>query len=55
VLFAALQAAGDLLDLFGGFTLAMAYDPLSQNQSSVFGRFYNLVAGHHPFATDGHW
>ena len=54
LLFAALQAAGDLLDLFGGFTLAMAYDPLSQNQSSVFGRFYNLVAVTILFASDGH-
>ena len=44
MLFAALQAAGDLIDVFGGFTLAMGYDPLSQNQSSIFGRFYNLVA-----------
>jgi flagellar biosynthetic protein FliR len=54
LLFAALQAAGDLLDLFGGFTLAQAYDPLSQNQSSVFGRFYNMVAVTLLFATDGH-
>jgi flagellar biosynthetic protein FliR len=54
LLFAALQAAGDLLDLFGGFTLAQAYDPLSQNQSSVFGRFYNMVAVTILFATDGH-
>ena len=54
LLFAALQAAGDLLDLFGGFTLAMGYDPLSQNQSSIFGRFYNLVAVTILFASDGH-
>lgn len=54
ILFAALQAAGDLIDLFGGFTLAMGYDPLSQNQSSIFGRFYNLVAVTLLFATDGH-
>ncbi|GIE97877.1 flagellar biosynthetic protein FliR [Paractinoplanes rishiriensis] len=54
LLFAALQAAGDLLDLFGGFTLAMGYDPLSMNQSSVFGRFYNLVAATLLFATEGH-
>jgi len=52
--FAALQAAGDLLDVFGGFTLAMAYDPLSMNQSSIFGRFYNLVAVTLLFASDGH-
>nr|WP_296073785.1 flagellar biosynthetic protein FliR [uncultured Actinoplanes sp.] len=54
LLFAALQAAGDLLDLFGGFTLAMGYDPLSLNQSSVFGRFYNLVAVTILFASEGH-
>jgi flagellar biosynthetic protein FliR len=54
MLFAALQAAGDLLDVFGGFTLAMGYDPLSQNQSSVFGRFYNLVAITILFASEGH-
>ncbi|MEU4239282.1 flagellar biosynthetic protein FliR [Actinoplanes sp. NPDC026619] len=54
MLFAALQAAGDLLDVFGGFTLAMGYDPLSMNQSSVFGRFYNLVAVTILFASGGH-
>jgi flagellar biosynthetic protein FliR len=54
MLFSALQAAGDMLDLFGGFTLATAYDPLSFNQSSVFGRLYNLVAVTILFATQGH-
>jgi flagellar biosynthesis protein FliR len=54
LLFAALQAAGDLIDVFGGFTLAYAFDPLSQSQSSVFGRFYNLVAVTLLFASDGH-
>jgi flagellar biosynthetic protein FliR len=52
--FTAIQAAGDLLDLFGGFALASAYDPLSQNQTSVFGRFYNLFAVTLLFASDGH-
>lgn len=52
--FAAIQAAGDLLDLFGGFTLAFAFDPLSQSQSSVFGRFYNLMAVTLLFASNGH-
>jgi flagellar biosynthetic protein FliR len=52
--FAALQAAGDLIDVFGGFTLAFAFDPLSQTQSSVFGRFYNLIAVTLLFASDGH-
>jgi flagellar biosynthetic protein FliR len=54
MLFSAIQAAGDMLDLFGGFTLAAAYDPLSFNQSSVFGRFYNLVAVTILFGTQGH-
>jgi flagellar biosynthetic protein FliR len=54
LLFAALQAAGDLIDVFGGFTLAMAFDPLSQSQSSIFGRFYNLMAITLLFASDGH-
>jgi flagellar biosynthetic protein FliR len=54
ILFAAIQAAGDLLDVFGGFTLAMAYDPLSQSQSSIFGRFYSLVAVTLLFASNGH-
>ncbi|GAA2697049.1 MULTISPECIES: flagellar biosynthetic protein FliR [Actinoplanes] len=54
LLFAALQAAGDLLDLFGGFTLAMAYDPLGMSQNAVFGRFYNLIAITLLFASDGH-
>jgi flagellar biosynthetic protein FliR len=54
LLFAAIQAAGDLIDVFGGFTLAMAFDPLSQSQSSIFGRFYNLMAVTLLFATDGH-
>jgi flagellar biosynthetic protein FliR len=52
--FAAIQAAGDLIDVFGGFTLAMAFDPLSLSQSSIFGRFYNLMAVTLLFASDGH-
>jgi flagellar biosynthetic protein FliR len=52
--FAAIQAAGDMIDVFGGFSLAYAFDPMSATQSSVFGRFYNLVAITLLFATDGH-
>jgi flagellar biosynthetic protein FliR len=46
--------AGDLIDMFGGFTLSYAFDPLSTTQSSVFGRFYNLIAVTLLFASDGH-
>jgi flagellar biosynthetic protein FliR len=52
--FAAVQAAGDLIDVFGGFSLAFGFDPLSQTSTSVFGRLYNLVAVTLLFATDGH-
>jgi flagellar biosynthetic protein FliR len=52
--FAAIQAAGELIDLFGGFTVAPAYDPLSNAQSSTFGRFYQLLATMLLFAIDGH-
>ncbi|WP_432536748.1 flagellar biosynthetic protein FliR [Kineococcus arenarius] len=44
LVFAAVQAAGDLIDLFGGFQMASAYDPLSQNQTAVFGKLYNWTA-----------
>ena len=54
VLFTAVQAAGELVDLFGGFTIASAYDPFSQSVSSVFGRFYNLLATMILFAINGH-
>src|SRR3954447_18078845 len=40
----ALQAAGGLVDLFAGFSLAAILDPVSQTQSAIFGRFYELVA-----------
>ncbi|SDY81637.1 flagellar biosynthetic protein FliR [Micromonospora pattaloongensis] len=52
--FAAIQLAGDLIDLFGGFSVAFAFDPMSNASSSVFGRFYNLVAVTLLFASDGH-
>ena len=44
LVFAAVQAAGDMIDLFGGFQMASAYDPLSQNQTAIFGKLYNWTA-----------
>ncbi|WP_205752866.1 flagellar biosynthetic protein FliR [Cryptosporangium phraense] len=52
--FTAFQMAGDLLDMFGGFQVAMQYDPMANTQTAVFGRFYNLLAVTLLFATDGH-
>ena len=54
LLFAAVQAAGELIDLFGGFTVAPAFDPLSNAQSSTFGRFYQLLATTLLFVINGH-
>jgi flagellar biosynthesis protein FliR len=54
LVFAAVQAAGDLIDLFGGFAVAFAFDPLSLVGNSVFGRFYGLLASTLLFATDAH-
>src|SRR5437870_2809559 len=43
LLMSALQTAGSLIDLFGGFTISQAYDPMSNNQSAMFGRIYQLL------------
>jgi len=40
----AVQTAGDLLDVFGGFSLAFAFDPLMQTGNAVLGRFYQMTA-----------
>jgi flagellar biosynthesis protein FliR len=51
---ATLQAVGDLLDMVGGFSVAMALDPLNLVQTSVLGRLHQLTAAALLFATDGH-
>jgi flagellar biosynthetic protein FliR len=54
VLVNAIQAAGALVDLFAGFSLAAIYDPLSENQVAIFGRFYQLVAATLLFSTNAY-
>jgi flagellar biosynthetic protein FliR len=54
LLLAAFQAAGSLIDLFGGFSIAFAFDPFSNAGNAVFGRFYNVTATALLFATDAH-
>lgn len=54
LLLSAVQAAGGLIDLFGGFTISAAYDPLSLSQSAVLGRAYQLLATVLLFAINGH-
>ena len=54
LVFAAVQAAGELVDLFAGFTIASTYDPFTNANQAVFGRFYYLVAMTLLFVLDGH-
>jgi flagellar biosynthetic protein FliR len=51
---ATVQAVGDLIDLVGGFSMAIAVDPLMLVQASVFGRLHQLVAATLLFTTDAH-
>ena len=54
LLFQAITAAGSLIDTFGGFSLAQAFDPLSQNMNTVFGQFHQMLAAMLLFATGAH-
>ena len=54
LVFATVQAAGDLIDVFGGFSLAAAFDPLSLNMNSVNGKLFSMLAMMLLFATDAH-
>ncbi|HEX8306053.1 MAG TPA: flagellar biosynthetic protein FliR [Jatrophihabitans sp.] len=54
LLFSAVEAAGALIDVTGGFSLAFAYDPLSASTTSIFGKFYGLLATTLIFATNAH-
>lgn len=44
-LISAVQSAGSLIDLFGGFSISQAYDPMLLQQSSVMARIYQMTAG----------
>jgi flagellar biosynthetic protein FliR len=54
VLFSAVQLAGDIIDVTGGFSLQPAYDPLSLNTSGVIGRLHYLLAVTLLFTSGGH-
>lgn len=54
LLFAAFQMAGSVIDLFGAFAISQAFDPVSGVQTSVFGRFYGLLASVLLFVSGGH-
>jgi flagellar biosynthesis protein FliR len=54
LLFAAIAAAGTLVDVFGGFSLAQGFDPLSMNMNTVFGKLHQMLVVMILFATGGH-
>jgi flagellar biosynthetic protein FliR len=54
LIFTAIESAGALLDLFGGFSLASAYQPLSSSVTSIFGGFYGLLSTTLIFVTNAH-
>ena len=54
MLFAAVQASGDLVDLFSMFTMSQMLDPITNHQSGVFGRIQNLVGITLLFTSGGH-
>ena len=54
LVFAAVQSAGNLIDLFGGFTLAQAFDPMSMTNGAQFARLYQMTAIVLLFASDAY-
>lgn len=54
LLFSAFQAAGHYIDTLGGFSMSMGMDPFMNNQSSTFGRFYQLIATTLLIVMNGH-
>jgi flagellar biosynthetic protein FliR len=54
LLFTAIEMAGGLFDLFGGFALASSYDPLTTTMTTVLGKFYAALATALIFATNAH-
>ena len=54
VLFTAVQMAGDIIDVAGGFSLQPAYDPMSLTMSSSIGKLHYLLATTLLFTSGGH-
>ena len=54
ILFSAIQAAGELIDLQVGFSLGGVLDPMSGNMASPIGRLHQLLAIAILFSINGH-
>ncbi|MDJ0325266.1 flagellar biosynthetic protein FliR [Cryobacterium sp. PH31-AA6] len=54
VVFSAIQSAGNLIDMFGGFQLAQGFDPQSMVNGAMFTRLYQMTAIALLFASGGY-
>lgn len=54
LVFSAVQSAGNLIDLFGGFQLAQAFDPMSMTNGAQFSRLYMMTTVVLLFASDAY-
>lgn len=54
LIFAAIQAAGSFIDIFGGFALAQAFDPLSFTMNTIFGQLHQMLGTMLLFASGAH-
>lgn len=54
LVFSAVQSAGHLIDLFGGFSMAQAFDPQSMVNGAQFTRLFQMAALALLFASDGY-
>lgn len=54
MVFSAIQSAGTFIDLFGGFQMAAAFDPMSMTSGAQFQRLYQWTALVLLFVTDGY-
>ncbi|MEX1080040.1 MAG: flagellar biosynthetic protein FliR [Homoserinimonas sp.] len=54
IVFAAVQSAGSLIDLFGGFQMAQGFDPGSMINGAQFARLFHMTALALLFASGGY-
>ncbi|MEU2348243.1 flagellar biosynthetic protein FliR [Modestobacter sp. NPDC049651] len=54
LLFGAVQLAGNIIDVTGGFSLQPAYDPMAQTTNATIGRTFYLLATTLLFTSGGH-
>lgn len=54
LLFSAIQAAGELIDLMSMFTMSSMLDPITNTNSSLFGRIQQIIATTLLFTSGGH-